>query len=475
MLAYRLFIVLLLALYSLTVRCQQACDYLFTYHSDSVQKWQNLLRQRHITETQAFKGDFADQKKVLYQEKLKIIATHFEHAELVTDPATNNYIHLLMGKLQPAVSRLSPPGVNVFISRTGSPNAFTPGYHTIFLNAGLLTGIDNEAQLAFVLCHEMAHIFLKHNELAADQYLASIQSKAFRDEVAAIKKQDYGRGRAVEELSKKISFDSRRHSRFKETAADSLALEWLQQTGYDTDQAVTCLGILDSIDTDLCDTKRVFEIYLNFAEYPVRPSYFGTARRSVFGAAAFEADEQGLRMKDSLQTHPDCKQRMLYAEKMIRGANVKRGSLFLVDSVRFYQLQNQLRREQVDFALSDEKTSLGLFYALRQLNETGMNAFIAYSISKSLNQLYEAQKNHVLGRMVDLPNPQLYSKPYNELLHFIQNASLKDLANINYLFTNEAVKKFPDCKQLANMLAVCAANLGKTEEAAYWKKNAEQH
>jgi hypothetical protein len=124
--------------------------------------------------------------------------------------------------------------------------------------------------------------------------------------------------------------------------------------------------------------------------------------------------------------------------------------------------------------LGYEKTSRGFFYAIEQINADSSNAFVSAGISMSLNQLYEAQKNHTLGKITDLPNPQLYSKAYNELLYFIQNARLTDLASINYYFTASALKKFPGCKSLAGSMATCAANMGKIEESANWKKTFEQ-
>lgn len=475
MLTLRPLLFIFTILYSYSALCQQPCNILFTHNSDSIKTWQQALQQQHLSEIRSFTGKQADEKKILYEEKFTFVKSHFEQDELVTDPVATNYIRAIMAKLHPAVKEFTPPGgIIVHLSKVGVPNAFTPGYNTVFINAGLLTRLQNEAQLAFVLCHEMAHVVLKHGEQAADQYLASIQSKEFRQEVAAIKRQEYGKGRAMEQLAKRFSFDHRRHSRFKETSADSLAIVWLKQTGFSLGQVNDCLALLDSIDIDICDTKKAFEKHLSFAEYPVKSSYFGVARRSVFGAAAFTDDAESMRTKDSLRTHPDCKQRMQYARMMIPETAQHAGAKFAVDSAAFTHLQQRLRNEIIDFALNSEKTSLGLFYAIELLDAGSQDIFIATAISKAFNQLYTAQKNHVLGRVVDLPNPQLFSKAYNELLYFIQHASLTDLASINYYFTGTALKKYPHCKQLANEMAVCAFNMGKAEEANQWKKTAEQ-
>jgi hypothetical protein len=47
--------------------------------------------------------------------------------------------------------------------------------------------------------------------------------------------------------------------------------------------------------------------------------------------------------------------------------------------------------------------------------------------------LYQAQKGHTLGKVVDLPAPY-YPENYNSLLQFVQNLYLVDLASISYYF-----------------------------------------
>lgn len=463
-----------LVLYSWLAQSQYTCSVFLHHSNDTIKEWQSRLQKRNLAEVQTFTGEFAEQKKWLYEEKLKWVMEHFDKPELVTDTEVNNYISAVMLKLAPAVKELKVPGISVYLSRSGIPNAFTPGYNTVFINAGLFTRIQNEAQLAFVLCHEMAHLFLKHGEEAADQYLSSIQSREFKEKVAAIKKQQFGQGRAIEELFKKFSFDSRRHNRFKETAADSLAITWLSQTEYSPGQVMDCLSVLDAVDADLCNTKQVFEKYLSAVEYPVKPGYFGTERRSVFGIAAYADDAETLQVKDSLRTHPDCKQRIVYAGRMIPEAVRNTGSKFLINDAQFYDLQQKLQNEIIEFTLNHEKTSRGFFYAIEQLNANDQNPFAAIGISRAFIQLYEAQKNHTLGKHTDLPNPQLYTRSYNELLYFIQHATLTDLLQINYYFTASALKKYPGCKELAYTMAACAEKLGKTEEANYWKNKFDQ-
>lgn len=445
--------------------CQNDCDYLLQYNTDSAQRWKSFVHQQHSTEVNEISGNYKDQKKLLLNGKLKAAMEHFDTEELVTDSAVNNYVAQVLYKLSTPLKLL--PNVKIFVSRSGTPNAFTPGYHSVFINAGLLTKVRTEAQLAFIICHELAHIYLKHSEQAIDQYLSSINSSDFKGEVKNIKKQEFRKGQAVKELTQKYSFDFRKHSRFKETSADSLAIRWLQHSEYSNAAAIEALTLLDVIDQESTRVKEVFEQYLSFPEYPHKPERFGALRKSIFGAAAFNQDEESKKISDSLKTHPDCKERIAFANNLI--ANNIDGHNFLVDSLKLSSIQHKLKDELVAYSLKYGKTSRALYHVIDQLGAEGLSASIAIGISQSFNQLYAAQKTHTLGKTTDLPNPQIYSKPYNELLYFIQHATLKDLASIGYYFTHASLIRFPDCKPLMEAMLEAATFMEKPEEAAKWK------
>ena len=49
-----------------------------------------------------------------------------------------------------------------YVLKSPIPNAFTTNQGIIFVNMGLFPRLENEAQLAFILCHEMAHFVEQH-------------------------------------------------------------------------------------------------------------------------------------------------------------------------------------------------------------------------------------------------------------------------------------------------------------------------
>ncbi len=82
---------------------------------------------------------------------------------VVRDPFLNEYVNKV-GKRLAATPEAKQSGFPFSFEIVGDPtiNAFAlPGGH-MFINTGLLKAVDNEAELAGVMGHEMSHVILRH-------------------------------------------------------------------------------------------------------------------------------------------------------------------------------------------------------------------------------------------------------------------------------------------------------------------------
>ena len=80
---------------------------------------------------------------------------------LVQDPRLTGYV----GGIVQQIAATRGPGavpIQTFIVKDADVNAFTPGGGYLFVNAGLIAAMENEAQLATVLAHEIGHIDRGH-------------------------------------------------------------------------------------------------------------------------------------------------------------------------------------------------------------------------------------------------------------------------------------------------------------------------
>lgn len=80
---------------------------------------------------------------------------------IVEDASLNAYVRSIVNRIE----RQRPPGsvpITAHIVKDADVNAFTPGGGELFLNAGIIAAMQNEAQLATVVAHEIAHVDLGH-------------------------------------------------------------------------------------------------------------------------------------------------------------------------------------------------------------------------------------------------------------------------------------------------------------------------
>ena len=92
---------------------------------------------------------------------------------IINDILVSDYISYLGNKLSRNISK--DRNYVFFVTKSESVNAFAVPGGYIGLNAGLITLTENEAQLAGVVAHELAHVVLRHSaEMMANSNVNSI-------------------------------------------------------------------------------------------------------------------------------------------------------------------------------------------------------------------------------------------------------------------------------------------------------------
>jgi predicted Zn-dependent protease len=173
---------------------------------------------------------------------------------------SNAFLSLLGEKIL-AHSDKAPFDFKFSIVRSSAINAFaTPGGY-VYINQGLISLVDNEAELAGVLAHEIAHVNGRHiaeiverSKLISISAIAAILAGAFLggsgDAAAAVTSFTMATATAL----------SLKYSREQEEAADRMGISYLVDAGYNGGAML-----------DFLKTMRRYEYYSNAI-----PSYFLT-------------------------------------------------------------------------------------------------------------------------------------------------------------------------------------------------------
>ena len=151
---------------------------------------------------------------------------------VISDPVLTAYVNHV-GKRLVASQEATESGFPFSFEVVADPsiNAFAlPGGH-MFINTGLLKAVDNEAQLAGVMGHEMSHVILRHGTNQA--------SKANLIELpAALAAQMAGKGSMMAQLTQiGIGLGANsvllKFSRNAESQADLMGSHLMSEAGYD--------------------------------------------------------------------------------------------------------------------------------------------------------------------------------------------------------------------------------------------------
>ncbi len=382
----------------------------------------------HNTFVASFKSspNYKDYKEI-FSNRTEIVHELLTSSRSVTDSVAHNYLQRVLQKITQVNPELKDLTLRVFFSRDWWPNAFSLGDGTIVINAGLFMYMENEAQLAFTLSHELAHFYLDHGNIAIKKYVETINSKEFQDKLKKISKEEFRVNEKVDELTKAIVFNSRRHSREKETEADKQGLLFLKKSGYNTIAAKTCLQMLGKIDDSLIYKPLNLEQVFSFPNFYFNPRWI-KFETTIFGKLGKNDGGITKAEKDSLKTHPDCEKRIALIQDSIY-LNNSNGNSFQIDSTLFANLKRQFFAEIVEENYKQKNLSRNLYYSLLQLQANDNRPFAIYSVQRNLLLMYDFQKKHTLGKTIDVENKHL-KDDYNLLLRMLSRISLSELAEL---------------------------------------------
>jgi predicted Zn-dependent protease len=202
--------------------------------------------------------------------------------------------------------------------KSNETNAFSTDQGIVFVTTGLIAQLASEAQLAYVLSHEIAHYTEKH-------VVETFDWKTTRS----------NRYNSIEKLSS--------YSKENELEADRVAIKMYHAAGYSQEDLISTFDVL-------------MYSYLPFDEIPVPFDYFNTSKlyvpQSIFNSKTFPitAIED---YDDEKSSHPNIKKRKEAVEEQ-KGKFANWGNKnFLLNKTEFVEIRNIARFESIRTAIID--------------------------------------------------------------------------------------------------------------------------
>lgn len=287
--------------------------------------------------------------KVLFGDTITKYLNRVADRILINDP-------VLRGKL------------HFYCLRSAEANAFCTRQGIVFVTLGLMAQLENEAQLAFILSHEIAHFERRHILLSYEQ-----RGTVFNKNRAQRYNSYDEQIRSASDYNKEIELE-----------ADSLGLARFAKSGYDCKESIGSFFVLQFSE-------------LPFEDFPFKTDFMET-RYMKLPRSLFLDSLRPINLKtdmddDSYSTHPNLATRRKKLE--ISLSNIKNcGTEKFKEGEKYFLLVRKIARfECIGILLNSRQYAEAIYNAQVLQFEDPASAYLKLAIGKALYGMAK-YKNH---------------------------------------------------------------------------------
>lgn len=302
-----------------------------------------------------------------------------------------------------------------YVLKSNAVNAFSTDQGIIVFTTGLLAELQNEAQLAYIIAHEVSHYTEQH---VKEGY---VEKQSFRRGHG--KYQRLGYESRISELSI--------YEKENELEADEKGIEIYLSTEY-------------AIDEIFSSFEMLLYSYLPFDEVKFDSTFFNTPLMevpSVYFPDTINPITREEDYNDANSTHPNIKKRMDAAFDFVEGKATRGNLKFKVSEAEFKKIRNLARFESINVSLSDREYGKAIYSIFLLQREFENNRFLDLSLVKSLYGLTKYKNANRYREVTEKPK-KVEGESY--ILHsFLRELSKPQLNVVAYRFAYDMVQKYP--------------------------------
>jgi hypothetical protein len=399
---------------------------------DSIEAYLSKMTSQRIKDF-----DIPQQKKakeILEERKVSFVKS-IKDSTFIFDKSIDKYLQNLLSEIYKSNAQIDNKDFFFIINKSLVPNAACYGNGIFTVNLGLFNLAESDDEIAFVICHELSHYILKHNDKSLQDYIKTFNSKETKQKINSATNIKYGRRAAVATLLKDLKFNFMKYNRAAEMQADSLGLVLFNKTKYSKEASVSMLKKLDSCDQMIFSSQTNLKQNFSFTEYPFKENWIQQEDKLFDTTQSVNDLELD---KDSLKTHPDIPLRI---ENILK--NQKLGTSNLTKE-QLESIKKRIHENSITIYSDNFKLDIVL-YQLLSLHEKKLidDQTFNIAITSLLRKVYILKETHVFGKYVDPVNAFSEEKYLNEIRLFLGNLELKNIRKIGLYFCqkNEVASK----------------------------------
>lgn len=246
-----------------------------------------------------------------YEETTRELRKMADAGTFIHDEASEAILNGVMNKIVAANPQLKRKPQQILIIRNSDVNAISYGEGTFGVTTGMLSRMDSEAKLAYLLAHEISHYELDHEgQRIREDIEKKISRKVTRGLIKIAIADEHVTTGDVDSM-KAWMYRRAEFFRQRESESDSLGLVLIKNAGYEGESALQLVSELDSVREPIYHLGNLLHDSFNSTKVPFK-DYWVSPRLSLFEK---ERTSVMFFSVDSLETHPDLPQRR---QKLIR-------------------------------------------------------------------------------------------------------------------------------------------------------------
>ncbi len=403
----------------------------------------------------AYKKQYKQQK----EESRDYVKSLVKYTSM-NDQLINSFVQSVFSKISAGNPDLKD--YTIVLSDWPIMNAAYVGGHVIVFYVPLLSRMENESQVAAVLCHELAHGQLDHVQSGLKKLLAELYDKEFQKKMKKTMKEEFNVQEKINMLTMKFSFNTRFHSREFEKAADSLGYLFMLNSGYDAYQFESMLDVLKHIDEAPFKDSTDFLKFFTCSSDPVKTQQYKST--SIFSRSS-EDKEKDEKLRDSLRTHPDCEKRKVFIKGLM--ASHLPGVARETDAALFKKIKWASTMETIMADFDYQYYDMSLLNSLLYLDYAKDNEFLKIMIALNVYKIYEATKNHELSDYISNYSDGNPAR-LNDLLYLLNSLRLSELKSLLECFYKLNVASFTN-DEFTLAANYCFSKMEEDNKAEQWQ------
>ncbi|MFA7272754.1 MAG: M48 family metallopeptidase [Crocinitomicaceae bacterium] len=336
------------------------------------------------------------------------------NGKIIFGTEENNYLDSIAKKIILANPNLGEIDLDFYFERNYQVNATCHYHKEIRLNVGLFSYVHNEAELAFVVAHEISHYVLFHT------------AKSIVNHESLYSKKDKPMGKIA-------LLNSLENSRKHELEADSLGLILMRNAGYDEIFALNALKVLYNSDQSYIQSN--FDINSVFEENYFIPKLFSSPEIIVV-----QRDDDYL---EQYHTHPSIQTRIDKLSSWISLDSVATNG-FLISKEKFDDIQEKMRILQLELLLVENDFTEAFYnsYSLLEIYPKRIRELKIIMV-KALYGMTKFKTGNQIGAIIHPINRTPGQK--QKLIHFYKELDQNQMTGIalKFLFENQAYFENP--------------------------------